>query len=182
MLTAIKIVPKVKIMVKVDRQNTPSRTGTDTLKVTLTGARAAVNQFQESLATLIERALKKPVDQLPSADASAIDMLAVMGYDRSRANCALLCTDNDLSAAVEWLSERSRASVGDLKAVALLHIEEKKSQMTDVLTEQLKAMGYSVGAIQAARAATGSENVSVCLLYTSPSPRDRTRSRMPSSA
>ena len=25
-------------------------------------------------------------------------------------------------------------------------------------------------------------NVSVCLLYTSPSPRDRTRSRMPSSA
>ena len=28
----------------------------------------------------------------------------------------------------------------------------------------------------------GCENVDVCLLYTSPSPRDRTRSRMPSSA
>ena len=27
-----------------------------------------------------------------------------------------------------------------------------------------------------------SENLSICLLYTSPSPRDRTRSRMPSSA
>ena len=26
------------------------------------------------------------------------------------------------------------------------------------------------------------ENISTCLLYTSPSPRDRTRSRMPSSA
>ena len=26
------------------------------------------------------------------------------------------------------------------------------------------------------------ENISICLLYTSPSPRDRTRSRMPSSA
>ena len=29
---------------------------------------------------------------------------------------------------------------------------------------------------------TGRENISVCLLYTSPSPRDRTRYRMPSSA
>ena len=29
---------------------------------------------------------------------------------------------------------------------------------------------------------TGEALVSVCLLYTSPSPRDRTRSRMPSSA
>ena len=28
----------------------------------------------------------------------------------------------------------------------------------------------------------GSVNISTCLLYTSPSPRDRTRSRMPSSA
>ena len=30
--------------------------------------------------------------------------------------------------------------------------------------------------------ATGIEDVKLCLLYTSPSPRDRTRSRMPSSA
>ena len=28
----------------------------------------------------------------------------------------------------------------------------------------------------------GKDNVWICLLYTSPSPRDRTRSRMPSSA
>lgn len=170
MLTAINIVPKVKIMVKVDRQNTPSRTGTDAIKVTISGARAVIHQFQDSLSTLIERASKKPADDLPSADASAVDMLAVMGYNRSRANCALLCTDNDLSAAVEWLSERSRDSTDDLKAAALRHIEEKNSQRTDVLTEQLKAMGYSVGAIQAARAATSSENVSVIIewLHTHP--------------
>ena len=30
--------------------------------------------------------------------------------------------------------------------------------------------------------AESTESVSICLLYTSPSPRDRTRSRMPSSA
>ena len=29
---------------------------------------------------------------------------------------------------------------------------------------------------------TYAEKVNICLLYTSPSPRDRTRSRMPSSA
>ena len=33
-----------------------------------------------------------------------------------------------------------------------------------------------------ARRAAGEVGVGVCLLYTSPSPRDRTRSRMPSSA
>ena len=32
------------------------------------------------------------------------------------------------------------------------------------------------------RLATGKANANACLLYTSPSPRDRTRSRMPSSA
>ena len=31
-------------------------------------------------------------------------------------------------------------------------------------------------------AANGIEHINFCLLYTSPSPRDRTRSRMPSSA
>ena len=32
------------------------------------------------------------------------------------------------------------------------------------------------------RPAKGNAKVIICLLYTSPSPRDRTRSRMPSSA
>ena len=36
--------------------------------------------------------------------------------------------------------------------------------------------------LEAARAAFPRKEASPCLLYTSPSPRDRTRSRMPSSA
>ena len=36
--------------------------------------------------------------------------------------------------------------------------------------------------IEAARAQFGDDKTYICLLYTSPSPRDRTRSRMPSSA
>ena len=41
-----------------------------------------------------------------------------------------------------------------------------------------KAWGEGVVAIAAAHSSEGD----YCLLYTSPSPRDRTRSRMPSSA
>lgn len=170
MLTAIGIVPKVKVAVKVDRQSTPARTGTNVLKVSVTGSRAVIHKFQDSLSTLIERASKKPTDDLPSADASAIAQLAVMGYDRARANCALLCTGDDLSSTVQWLSEHSHQSIIDLKEIALRHVKEKNSKLTDVLTEQLKAMGYSVGAIQAARATTGSDNVAAIVewLHTHP--------------
>ena len=45
------------------------------------------------------------------------------------------------------------------------------------------AKRYGMGpATEYVRRMEGSENIKTCLLYTSPSPRDRTRSRMPSSA
>ena len=44
----------------------------------------------------------------------------------------------------------------------------------------LKGIGYDDEAL--ARPIVGIANTWTCLLYTSPSPRDRTRSRMPSSA
>ena len=41
----------------------------------------------------------------------------------------------------------------------------------------------TVGASKRSNIATDNDNnIYICLLYTSPSPRDRTRSRMPSSA
>ena len=42
--------------------------------------------------------------------------------------------------------------------------------------------GYGAHARDIAAALLTLEDYDVCLLYTSPSPRDRTRSRMPSSA
>ena len=48
--------------------------------------------------------------------------------------------------------------------------EELKSQLSDKLDDAIKKSTQEDGDIQN------------CLLYTSPSPRDRTRSRMPSSA
>ena len=41
---------------------------------------------------------------------------------------------------------------------------------------------YSIKTKNAATVITGGENTFICLLYTSPSPRDATLSRMPSSA
>ena len=45
-----------------------------------------------------------------------------------------------------------------------------------------KEQGKAPKAYRDVRDALADENVHACLLYTSPSPRDRTRSRMPSSA
>ena len=51
------------------------------------------------------------------------------------------------------------------------------------LEDSLKAKGYDVTIVDGNNdQAKQTEQINTCLLYTSPSPRDRTRSRMPSSA
>ena len=45
-----------------------------------------------------------------------------------------------------------------------------------------KAMKAGMGILRPLLVETGAPKIGTCLLYTSPSPRDRTRSRMPSSA
>ena len=53
----------------------------------------------------------------------------------------------------------------------------RSTKVTDAAITATPQLGLVV------RAGAGTDNVDkVCLLYTSPSPRDRTRSRMPSSA
>jgi len=68
-----------------------------------------------------------------------------------------------------------------LKAVA----HPMRLQIIELLLLGLPIEGCSVTAIQKKLAipqSTISQHLQTCLLYTSPSPRDRTRSRMPSSA
>ena len=66
-----------------------------------------------------------------------------------------------------------------------------KTSVTSLLYSLFKGMGYKVGLISTVEILIGDEHVDaqmttpdayVCLLYTSPSPRDRQKSRMPSSA
>ena len=90
-------------------------------------------------------------------------------------------TDHDVAAFVDILSE----SAGD--AGRWIHFGLTSSDVLDTaLALQLRAAGEIVlgGAHELVAALTerAREHVDTCLLYTSPSPRDRTRSRMPSSA
>ena len=61
-------------------------------------------------------------------------------------------------------------------AVEILGISE---MFSPVITEKVARRAIALGCLAAAREGLP---VQRCLLYTSPSPRDRTRSRMPSSA
>ena len=55
--------------------------------------------------------------------------------------------------------------------------------IASVFTGVLATFGVEAGKNKGKSASSGGANISKnCLLYTSPSPRDRTRSRMPSSA
>ena len=77
------------------------------------------------------------------------------------------------------------ASMGDGGDTALAHVNEKEVALLKAhgvagtinpRTGLIEFKGKGVGSAPAKQESTS------CLLYTSPSPRDRTRSRMPSSA
>ena len=67
------------------------------------------------------------------------------------------------------------------------HVDHGKTTLTAAITKVLSEAGGSSSANfvaydQIDKAPEEKERGITCLLYTSPSPRDRTRSRMPSSA
>ena len=78
------------------------------------------------------------------------------------------------------------------EAGAKVVISSRDQAALDLLAQELRAKGYEATGIachvgkmdQLAHlvSATMATYGQICLLYTSPSPRDRTRSRMPSSA
>ena len=80
-------------------------------------------------------------------------------------------------AAVEraQLEEEAR-----LAEVARLRKKEEDAASNQAFAARMVAAGEARAAAAAAQQAV--ERREACLLYTSPSPRDRTRSRMPSSA
>ena len=67
-------------------------------------------------------------------------------------------------------------------AARLFAAEGAKLMLVDINEEPLVALAKSIGADQTVYTVADVSSVSDCLLYTSPSPRDMRRSRMPSSA
>ena len=82
-----------------------------------------------------------------------------------------LTDQNQLELAVKDAFRRDRSQVVEI---------DGSRQFIQVYNSPLRLM--IVGAVHIARPLTEMSQACGCLLYTSPSPRDRTRSRMPSSA
>ena len=68
----------------------------------------------------------------------------------------------------------------DLARAALIE-KSKQAELADALTPLILILNETEAGV-AQRLSRKGHYIYVCLLYTSPSPRDRTRSRMPSSA
>ena len=88
-----------------------------------------------------------------------------------------------LALALRALAWAERARLNDSVALGLLDQAcriARRHHLTTTLADLLMsraAVRVELGRLRAAR-----QDLAACLLYTSPSPRDRTRSRMPSSA
>ena len=83
---------------------------------------------------------------------------------------------------------REQSHAGDLtgsQKTVLLHLEREGSATVTTLARTVgvrpQSMGATVAALQGAGLVSGAPDP-CCLLYTSPSPRDLSTSRMPSSA
>src|SRR5665811_2411721 len=100
-------------------------------------------------------------------------------------------TDREESPAVSYTHLRAHETVLDLVCRLLLEKKRRPQRSTrvrssaasDVYKRQLKSL-IQVADLQGHDTLNTDRQgrISSCLLYTSPSPRDRTRSRMPSSA
>ena len=89
----------------------------------------------------------------------------------------MLSTEKIRRKALRWLgdefNEETRKEVREM-------LENDEKKLVDAFYKDLE---FGTGGLRGVMGAgTNRMNIYTCLLYTSPSPRDRTRSRMPSSA
>ena len=94
----------------------------------------------------------------------------------------VVATEEPGTEALAVAGESQRARAGRLaRSTALFSVATSFSRVAGLVREVVAAYYFGVsGAMSAFTIAFMVPNL--CLLYTSPSPRDRTRSRMPSSA
>ena len=134
---------------------------------------------------------KGKIDGIAQAEAAAnFDEIVSVEYSSKQSFIDLMINDGEVQIDGEYITlEDNTAYAID---GSLLVFTQGGSQVIELsLPESSAELSYAVeGANQAltadilnyAETVNGAEHYKDCLLYTSPSPRDRTRSRMPSSA
>ena len=88
----------------------------------------------------------------------------------------------ELQAAFDWIDAHRAEAIADLQRF----VQQKSVSAQNIGLEEcaqlVVAMMHADGLDATAYPTPGGPPCIICLLYTSPSPRDRTRSRMPPSA
>eukprot|EP00892_Ulva_mutabilis_P009863 jgi/Ulvmu1/7249/UM035_0036.1 len=164
-MTAIGLAPKLNIRLKLGPGDSPAVTGTRIVKLTVMGDRSQVLTVQGRLSLLLGRSMQLGGVELAEVDATALENMTVMGFDHDRAHCALLCTQSDVSAAVQWLQDHATDSLAQIRRHATEATRHSSfgDRSQDELAEQLSMMGFATQAIQASREATGSSDVGVLI-------------------
>ena len=84
--------------------------------------------------------------------------------------------------AVEEIVVTARKKAESLQDVPLSVSALRESSLEELGVNVFEDYLLQLPSVTAGGAGPGTSTIYICLLYTSPSPRDRTRSRMPSSA
>ena len=95
---------------------------------------------------------------------------------------------NGFFADGDWVETKDQDPDGEIRLLQLADVgdgffRDRSSRFVNVeAAERLTVKPVEPGDVLVARMPAPLGRACICLLYTSPSPRDRTRSRMPSSA
>lgn len=89
---------------------------------------------QERLSLLLDRSIQQSENALPEADVAALENMTVMGFDHERAHCALVCTQNDINAAIQWLQDHRLESTVQIHNHAMQACKAAAAGLTCSLT------------------------------------------------
>ena len=152
--------------------------------ITLDQLRAFATVVEEGSFSAAARKLKRVQSAISTAMANLEDQLGIPIWDRSTKIAtltdqgqAVLASARRVLGEVDSLRRLTSGMVMGLEPNVALCVDAffPLSALTDLCTRFVKEF-------PSVDLRVDTEVLSACLLYTSPSPRDRTRSRMPSSA
>ena len=126
---------------------------------------------------------KQDDEQSAGGNSTVDDLFAAI--EKQQKKCLRLIVKSDVHGSAEALAN----AIADLKSdkidLDIIHVgvgNITKNDVTLASAGDCCIIGFNVRLDNGVQSVAKHHDIRICLLYTSPSPRDRTRSRMPSSA